>query len=71
MVSLKKQSFLDPTGKKRYMMPGATIFSFNWTRWFEMDFGRNLDLVTDVHRGEILGYRVLEISLVLGKDVQD
>ena len=72
MVSLKKQPFLDPTGKKRYMMPGATIFSFNQTRArpFEMDFGRNLGLVTNVHRGEILGYRVLEISLVLAKGVQ-
>ena len=52
LVSLKKQSFLDPTGR------------------FEMDFGRNLGLVTDVRRGEILGYRVLEISLILAKDVQ-
>ena len=29
MVSLKKQSFLDPICKKRYMMPDATIFSVN------------------------------------------
>ena len=73
MVSLKIQPLLDPKGKKRYMMPGATIFSFNQTRQFEMDFARSLDLGADVHRGEILGYRytwVLEISLVLAKDVQ-
>ena len=65
--------FLDPTGKKRYMLPGATMFSFNQTRKFEMDFARNLGFGTDVHRGAILGYRytwVLEISLVLAKDVQ-
>ena len=35
-VSLKKQSFSDPSGKKRYMMPGAITFSFNQTREFEM-----------------------------------
>ena len=35
MVSLKKQSFLYPTGKKRYMMPGAAIFSFNQARQFD------------------------------------
>ena len=72
MVSLKKKSFSDPTGKKRYMMPGATIFSFNQTRPFELNFARSLGLGTDVHRGEILGYRcarVLEISLVPAKDV--
>ena len=57
MVSLKKQSFSDLTGKKRYMMLGATIFSFNQTRPFEMDFARRLGLGTDVHRGEILIYR--------------
>ena len=70
MVSLKKQSFLDPTAKKRYMMPGAMKFSFNQTRRFKMDFGRNLGLVTNVHRSEILGYRVLKISLFLVRDVQ-
>ena len=60
MVSLKKQSSLDPTAKKRYMMPGATKFSFNQTRRFKMDFGRNLGLVTDVHTGEILDIESLK-----------
>ena len=46
MVSFKKQSFSDPTGKKRYMMPGATIFSFNQTMRFEIDFARSLGLGT-------------------------
>ena len=64
MVSLKRQSFLYPTGKKRYMMPGAAIFSFYQTMRFDRC------LVTEVHRGEILGHRGLEISLVLAKDVQ-
>ena len=38
MVYLKKKSSVDPTDKKRYMMvdPGATMFSFNQTRRFEI-----------------------------------
>ena len=71
--SLKKNLFSDPTGKKRYMMPDATIFSFNdsqidravWNGWDsaleQMSIGaRFLDTEE----------RVLEISLVLAKDVQ-
>ena len=60
MVSLKKQSFPDPTGKKRYMMPSAITFPFNQTRQFEMDLARSLGLGTDVHRGEILRYRCID-----------
>ena len=39
------------------MMPHATISSFNKTWQFEMNFGKNLGLVTAVHGVEILGYK--------------
>ena len=59
MVTLEKQSFSDPTGKKRYTMPGATTFSFNQTRQFEMDFIRSLSTLEQMS----IGARFLDIDV--------
>ena len=70
MVSLKKQSFSDPKGKKRYM-PGATVFSFDQARQgsLKMDFVTLEQMPTGARFLDI-EKRVLEISLVLAEDVQ-